>query len=383
MSHAPVFKDLSFFQRYIGSALSVGVALLARYLLSPVLGDDLPYVTLLAAVAFSAWFCGLGPSIMTVVVASLSGRYLFLHPSHSLSIPDRTQSLGILSFLFSSTIIVAFGELSRRNDERLRVTQSDLEDKVRERTIELDSANQNLRNLTGQVLHLQDEERRRIARDLHDSMGQSLVAMAINLAALQKQAATGLEQFTKMANTASDSAALVEEMITNVRTISYLLHPPILDEAGLGPALRWYIQGFAERSKISVDLDIAEDFGRLPRDLETAIFRVVQECLTNIHRHAESQVANVSITKSKSAVGIEVRDEGKGIPAEKLLDIASSGTPGVGIRGMRERLRQLGGSLDVDSKGIGGGTVVTAELPFECTSSKFIAASAAGGFTSP
>src|SRR5262249_40086310 len=141
--------------------------------------------------------------------------YLFLHPVHSLSIPDRAQSLGILSFLFSSAIIVALGELSRRNDERLRITQSDLECKVRERTIELDTANQSLRNLTGRVLSLQDDERRRIARDLHDGMGQSLVAMAINLAALQKEASVGLEQLTKMANTASDSATLVDEMIAN------------------------------------------------------------------------------------------------------------------------------------------------------------------------
>jgi signal transduction histidine kinase len=156
---------------------------------------------------------------------------------------------------------------------------------------------------------------------------------------------------------------LANEMTTNIRTISYLLHPPLLDEAGLEPALRWYIHGFAERSKIAVDLDLPEDFGRLQSDVETTIFRIIQECLTNILRHSGSSVARIRIHRSNGEVRIEVRDKGKGVPQDKLSDLAASGATGVGIRGMRERVRQLGGTLEINSDGDGQGALVVARLP--------------------
>jgi signal transduction histidine kinase len=150
-------------------------------------------------------------------------------------------------------------------------------------------------------------------------------------------------------------------MSAEVRTISYLLHPPLRDEAGLSSAVRWYVDGFAQRSKIKVDVDLPDDFGRLPRDLETAIFRVVQECLTNVHRHSGSSVAKIRFRHSDGQVHVEIQDKGTGIPPEKQYQMASAGTPGVGVRGMRERLRQLGGSLEIDSNETG--TVIVARLP--------------------
>jgi signal transduction histidine kinase len=172
---------------------------------------------------------------------------------------------------------------------------------------------------------------------------------------------TDIERLTKTANTVNDSAALVQELSQEVRTISHLLHPPLLDEAGLASALRWYIDGFAQRSKIKVDLEVPSDFERLERESETAIFRTVQESLTNIHRHSESSTARIRITSSDGQVCVEIEDRGKGIPPEKQFEMASTGTPGVGIRGMRERLRQLGGSLDIHSNG--KGTLIVARLP--------------------
>jgi two-component system, NarL family, sensor kinase len=172
-----------------------------------------------------------------------------------------------------------------------------------------------------------------------------------------------IAKLAKTASAVTDSAALVADMTADIRTISYLLHPPLLDESGLSSALRWYIEGFAERSKIKVELKVPDDFGRLPSDLETAIFRVVQECLTNIHRHSESPVARVRVANSGEDVRVEVEDDGKGIPPEKQGEIMSSGLPGVGVRGMRERLRQLGGSLEIRSAGAGKGTVVVVRLP--------------------
>jgi len=207
------------------------------------------------------------------------------------------------------------------------------------------------------LLQLQDDERRRIAREMHDSVGQLLAGLTMNLSAV----GADIERLIKTANMVTDSAALVHEINKEVRTISHLLHPPLLDEAGLASALRWYIEGFAERSKIKVDLEFPDDFGRLSRELETAIFRTVQECLTNIHRHADSPVAKISVARTSSDVRVEVADVGKGISPEKQEEMAALGTPGVGIRGMRERLRQLGGSLDINSNG--KGTVVVARLP--------------------
>jgi signal transduction histidine kinase len=170
-----------------------------------------------------------------------------------------------------------------------------------------------------------------------------------------------VERLAKIDDALNDSETLVREMSTEVRTISHLLHPPLLDEAGLSSALRWYVTGFAQRSGIKVDLDLPDDFGRLPSEMETAIFRVVQESLTNIHRHSASPAAQIVLRQRKGEVLVEVEDHGKGIPPEKLEEMSSAGTPGVGIRGMRERLRQLGGSLEIKSGE--SGTVVSVRLP--------------------
>jgi signal transduction histidine kinase len=280
----------------------------------------------------------------------------------------------MLAFVLASSVIVAIGERSRRNLDTVRQSQENLEEQLRERAAELDIANQGLGNLTARLLQLQDEERRRIARELHDSAGQSLMALGMNLSNL----GTEIERLAKSAKTVSDSVVLVNDMSRDIRTISYLLHPPLLDEAGLASALRWYIQGFTERSGIKVDLELPEDFERLPQDMETAIFRLVQECLTNIHRHSESPTASIGLIRSNGDVRIAVQDHGKGIPAHKRLELLSAGTPGVGIRGMRERLRQLGGTLEINSDGNGSGTLVAVRLPVANAAANAAVAGSAG-----
>jgi len=345
--------------RYATALAAILVALLVRGALSPFVGDYVPFITLFPAVVFAAWFCGIGPSILSVVVALLGARFLFVQPVHSFSAPDTPQSVGILAFLLASALIAAMGEVNRRNNQVLRRAQKELETTVEQRTAELDKANRSLRDLTARLLHFQDEERRRIARELHDSVGQTLAALSMNLSAV----GADIQRLTKTAAAVADSESLVKDMTTGIRTISYLLHPPLLDEAGLTSALRWYVQGLTARSGIDVDLEVADDFDRLPRDLETAIFRVVQECLTNVHRHSGSTVAKIRLSRSANDVQLEVRDEGKGIPPEKLFEMATIGVPGVGIRGMRERIHQLGGSLEISSDGHGSGTIVVVKLP--------------------
>ncbi len=320
-------------------------------------GEQVSYVLLLPAIAFSAWYCGIGPSIVAIGLALANALYGFTHPIHEFRIVTPAELVPLLAFLFSSLVIVALAESRRRQNEKLRRAQGELETSVQERTADLDAANQNLRELSARLLQLQDEERRRIARELHDSVGQMLAALNMNLSAVRAD----IERLSKTANALADSESLVHEMTTEVRTISHLLHPPLLDEAGLSSALRWYVDGFAVRSKIHVDLDLPEDLGRLHRESETAVFRVVQECLTNIHRHSGSPVAHIRLRQRDHEVLVEIADKGKGIPPEKREEMSSSGTPGVGIRGMRERLRQLGGTLEIDSNATG--TLISVRLP--------------------
>jgi len=208
-------------------------------------------------------------------------------------------------------------------------------------------------------LQTQDEERRRIARELHDGVGQLVVAMTMNLAnivsekeKLSERARQNLEQ----------NQALIEQASREIRTMSHLLHPPLLDEVGLDSALRWYIDGFSDRSKITVETKLASGFSEdVPRDMALSVFRIVQESLTNIHRHSGSPTALVQIDRSPREITLVVENEGKGIPAQIESKISSGELTGVGLRGMRERVRQFGGHLDVRSNG--HGTRIVAVLP--------------------
>jgi PAS domain S-box-containing protein len=204
--------------------------------------------------------------------------------------------------------------------------------------------------LSGRLLQLQDDERRRIARDLHDSTAQLLASLTMNLSVLNESAH---ELNPRAQRALAESEALVDQCLREIRTVSYLLHPPELDYLGLQSALVRYIDGFVQRSGIQIELDVSPDLGRLPQELEVAIFRIVQECLTNIHRHSGSHTASVSLNRSSTEIILEVKDEGVGMRDEP--------TPGIGIASMRERTEQFGGSLEVVSRN--GGTKVKAAFP--------------------
>ena len=203
---------------------------------------------------------------------------------------------------------------------------------------------------------MQDDERRRIARGLHDSVGQLLVALSLNLATVSKEANKLSPEAARLLR---ENGTMIDEISNEIRTLSHLLHPPLLDEVGLPSALRWYVDGFADRSKIQTVLDFPDKLDRLPQEMEIAIFRTVQECLTNIHRHSGSASCAVRMVQDRSRLRVEITDQGRGIAREKLSTLPASG--GVGLRGMRERLRKLGGTLEIHSSK--SGTRVTATLP--------------------
>jgi PAS domain S-box-containing protein len=207
------------------------------------------------------------------------------------------------------------------------------------------------------LMKAQDDERRRIARELHDSAGQTLVVLGLNLAQLVRKAEVCAPE---LAREGKEIEAIVQQLHREIRTTSYLLHPPLLDESGLTSALSWYVDGLAERSDVAITLEVASNVGRLPSDMELAIFRIVQECLTNIHRHSGSKTAIIRVAREPDGVRVEVQDHGKGMQPERLDQIQSGGS-GVGMRGMRERLRQFHGEMQIETNGTG--TSVIARIP--------------------
>jgi PAS domain S-box-containing protein len=213
------------------------------------------------------------------------------------------------------------------------------------------------RRLSGRILSLQDDERRRIARELHDSLGQYLVSLKINLDLLS-DAAKGARENAIV----SECLQTVEQCLSETRTISHLLHPPLLDEAGFTSAARWYVEGFAERSGFHVNLEIPPDLGRLDRDMETTLFRILQEALTNVHRHSGGSMVRITLQLDAEQVRLQISDNGKGIPEERLRRLKEDDSAtGVGLAEMRERVRELGGSFAISSAI--PGTTITVTIP--------------------
>jgi PAS domain S-box-containing protein len=220
---------------------------------------------------------------------------------------------------------------------------------------EADEARKNA-EVSAKLLQMQDAERRRIARELHDGVGQLLAAIGMNVSQVFREKERLSDQ---AARCVAENMSLIDQATSEIRTVSYLLHPPMLDEMGLSSALPWYIEGFAQRSKVNVALEVAPDLGRLPQEYELALFRVVQECLTNIHRHSGSSTATVKLSRTAEEIRLEVKDSGKGIDQETTKKIASGVSVGVGMRGMQERIKSIRGRMIVHSNPTGTSVVVT------------------------
>jgi two-component system, NarL family, sensor kinase len=244
--------------------------------------------------------------------------------------------------------------LSKRS-RQLALSHAQLESIITERTAQL-------QNLSQRLLKVQDEERRKLARDLHDSTGQTLAALKISVSFLAEKCGKDSSTLSLV----SDVVALADQAIEEIRTTSYLLHPPLLDEVGFSCAAEWFVEGFAKRSGIDVTLDLATEGDRLPMTIETALFRVLQESLTNVHRHSKAERASVCFQREDQTAILEVRDFGCGIPAERLAQLRETGAQtGVGLAGMRERLNELKGRLEIESNN--HGTSLRAIVPLPIT----------------
>lgn len=261
--------------------------------------------------------------------------------------------------------------LEKQSAANLRTARDELERRVQERTSELSDTNfelnreikerkraeADLRSLAAKVLKIQDEERRRIARDLHDGVGQTLAAALMAVAQarsfeaqLPAACGSGLRQVED----------LLQQGTREVRTVSHLLHPPLLDENGLMSAIRWYVEEFSKRSRIAVTLELEEERNRLTQEIETAVFRIVQEALTNVYRHSKAQAVRIEMKCDKRCLMLRIEDNGKGIPTGTLA-MAPNGKTGVGLASMRERATLLGGTFGIQSHG--NGTTVCVSIP--------------------
>ena len=285
------------------------------------------------------------------------------------------------SRFFASTIVTAikgkkgkllgFAKVTRdvtewvRAQEQLQCANASLAAEVRKRRAserELERSERSLRELSLRLLRAQDEERRRIGRELHDSVAQYLSMLKMHLEELDFSPS---RKSSQIAAQVSECVRLSEDALREVRTVSHLLYPPTLEDMGLKAAVPWYLDGFSRRSNIYTRLEMDADFPRLNSDIEMALFRVLQECLNNVHRHSGSSKAFIRLYMHDGGVHLEIRDEGRGIPAELLEESSKDwlGAQGVGLRGMRERMRQLGGDLSIKSDH--HGTEVHATVPAE------------------
>jgi len=285
---------------------------------------------------------------------------------------------GLLALLLG--IALRFARAARLRSRELGRARDEVEQRVTERTAELRRANEKLRkevverahaeqelgDLSGRLLRLQDEERRRLARELHDSTAQVLGAAAIALDRARSCLGGGR---VMLGSLLEDSATHLEHATQEIRTLSFLLHPPMLDDLGLEYALPWYVEGFSRRSGIEVRLDVPADLGRMPEEVELTLYRIVQEALANVRHHSGSRAASLTLFRDPGSVTLEIVDQGCGIRVS--LETGSVVELGVGIAGMRERVRQLGGRIAI--QGDEGGTVVRVDLPLPATT-----ASAAG-----
>lgn len=376
--------------RYVLALLITAVALALRELLNPMLGDLGPFLSIYTAVTLASVYLGAGPATLTAILGLFGSTRFFLSRDH-FSFASRSDLTYAIGYLVVTATIIFLADRGRRALSQVEAARQTLEEKVEERTRELQTALTQLREeiavraeaedarrkLSARIMKIQDEERRRIARELHDSIGQTLAALKMTVSPLSDLAPAG----TPTAKRLNDVNGLIDEAIRETRTVSHLLHPPMLDELGFASAASWYVNGFARRSGIQVNLELQEEQVRFADSTELTLFRVLQESLTNILRHSGSKKADVRLEASGKEITLSIRDYGRGINSGQMDKLMKTGgSAGVGLGGMQERARDLGGKLELESGGTG--TTLKVILPLTKWSreaEREIGAKASGG----
>jgi signal transduction histidine kinase len=334
--------DASVARRYGVAIASLLVAVVLTGLI-----DGAPISTFLLAAVIAVRFGGLGPGILVVVMSEVVyafGLHILNPTSHEVPQFVRQTLFGL-----AAVLIVYIGAKQRA----ATISHARARD-------ELDKSLQQVRALWRQTFRAQDEERQRIARMMHETLAQDLAVLKMQLSRLQRAAPTRGNEDRELI---AESIELAEQSIKALRTQSYLLYPPFLDEAGLLEPVQWYATGFAQRSGVAVTLDLPDSLERMPHDVELTLFRVVQEALINIHRHANSPTATIRLHRDDHEVVLEVEDGGRGMSAHVVESMRSpsSALVGVGLAGLRERVQQLGGGLDIEATD--GGVTLRATVP--------------------
>jgi signal transduction histidine kinase len=366
---AEVFREPAGKWPTVVAGILAGIVFLLEWIFSSGITTQMLYV---APVLVSLWS---QRHHHTLVIANVStaltvlGLFVASPPTDRLGVEVANRLLAIYAIWAVAIIFL----LRRRGEEAVAEERDSLLRTVQSRTSELASrtdefrkelsdrrrAEESLRKLSGYLLQLQDDERRRIARELHDTTAQGLAAIAVNLARVEKLSP---KLDPKSYDVLADTIAMAEQCSQEIRTLSYLLHPPLLEEAGLVSAVKWFADGFSERTGIRVELELPASMERLTTEVETTLFRIVQESLTNISRHSGSKTARIRMVRAPGEIVLEVKDEGCGIPPEKLAKVNGNVAGlGVGIAGIWERIRQFEGELEVNSNS--RGTSLTVVLP--------------------
>jgi len=338
-------------QASVARRYGVAIAAVIAAVLMTRLINGAPVSIFLLAAVIAVHFGGLGPGILVVMLSEVA----FTFGMHALDPAREEVAQFIRQGLFGLTAVLILYIGAKQRDAT--IAQAHARD-------ELDKSLQQVRVLWRRTFRAQDEERQRIARMMHETLAQDLAVLKMQLSRLQRTmpARTGQDR-----ELLAESIELAEQSIMALRTQSYLLYPPFLDEAGLLEPVRWYTTGFAKRSGIAVTLDVPDNLERMPHDVELTLFRVVQEALINIHRHANSPTAAIRLRRHDHEVVLEVEDRGRGMPSHVVesLRSPSSALVGVGLPGLRERLQQLAGSLEIETTG--DGVTLRATVPLEET----------------